>query len=95
MNKVALITLWIDSETHQILQYTFDDVDMDFLPGRWVARVDDLQATMRMAEMFPSVWLPRNIALTFRMTLAVGTIEGQYTVDYHDYREASVTYEVH
>jgi hypothetical protein len=94
MNKVSVITLWIDSETRQILQYTFDDVDMDFLPGRSLVRVDDLQATMRMGEMFPSVWLPRTIAITFRLTSAAGPIDGQYTVDYHDYREATVTYEV-
>jgi hypothetical protein len=94
MNKVSLITLWIDSETRQILQYTFDDVDMDFLPGRSLVRVDDMQATMRMGEMFPSVWLPSEIAMRVRLTSALGTIDGQYTVEYHDYREASVTYEV-
>jgi hypothetical protein len=94
MNKISLVTLWIDSETRQILQYTFDDIDTDFLPGRSLVRVDDLRATMRMGEMFPSVWLPKDIALKFRVTLAAGTIEGQYTVDYHDYREASVTYRV-
>ena len=94
MNKVSLITLWIDSETRQILQYTFDDIDTDFLPARSLVRVDDLQATMRMGEMFPSVWLPRSIAMRFRLTLATGTVDGQYTVDYHDYREASVTYKV-
>ena len=34
MNKVSLVTLWVDREAHQILQYAFDDIDMDFLPGR-------------------------------------------------------------
>ncbi len=34
MNKVSLITMWIDSTEHQIVQYTFDNIDMDFLPGR-------------------------------------------------------------
>jgi hypothetical protein len=94
MNKVSLITLWIDAETRQILQYNFDDVDMDFLPGRSLVRVDDMQATMRMGEMFPSVWLPSEIAMQVRLTSALGTFDGQYRVEYHDYREASVTYEV-
>jgi hypothetical protein len=94
MNKVSLVTLWIDAESRQILQYTFDDVDMDFLPGRSIVRVDDLKATMRMGQMFPSVWLPRDIAMHFSMTLAVGTVSAQYKVEYHDYREASVTYKV-
>jgi hypothetical protein len=94
MNKVSLVTLWIDAETRQILQYTFDDIDMDFLPGRSIVRVDDLKATMRMGQMFPAVWLPRDIAMQFSMTLAVGTVSAQYKVEYHDYREASVTYKV-
>ena len=33
MNKVSMVTLWVDPKTYQILQYTFDDIDMDFLPG--------------------------------------------------------------
>src|SRR5436189_67292 len=32
MNKVALVTLWIEPKAHQILKYTFDNVGFDFLP---------------------------------------------------------------
>ncbi len=39
MNKVSMVTLWVDPKTHQILQYTFDDIDMDFFPGRALVRV--------------------------------------------------------
>jgi hypothetical protein len=94
MNKVSLITLWVDRERQQILQYTFDDIDMDFLPGRSIARVDDLKATMRMGEAFPEVWLPRDIEMRFRLTLAVGSVDARYRVEYHDYRQADVTYKV-
>ena len=58
MNKVSMVTLWIDPDAHQILQYTFDNIDMDFLPGRSLVRVDDLKATMKMSQPFPDVWLP-------------------------------------
>ena len=58
MNKVSLVTLWIDPDEHQILQYTFDNIDMDFLPGRSLVRVDELKASMKMAQPFPGVWLP-------------------------------------
>jgi hypothetical protein len=91
MNKVSQVTLWVDPETYQILQYTFDDIDMDFMPGRALVRIDDLQASMRMGQMFPNVWLPRNIEMRFRMTLAVGAVDAVYHVDYHDYRQADVT----
>jgi hypothetical protein len=94
MNKVSLVTLWVDPETHQILQYTFDDIDMDFLPGRSLVRVDDLKATMRMAQSFPNIWLPRGIDMHFQMTFALGTVDATYRIDYHDYKQADVTYRI-
>ena len=33
MNKVALVTLWVEPKAHQIVKYTFDNVGFDFLPG--------------------------------------------------------------
>jgi hypothetical protein len=91
MNKVSLVTLWIDPAEHQILQYTFDNIDMDFLPGRSLVRVDDLKASMRMAQPFPGVWLPASIDMNFGFTLAIGTVAARYDVQYHDYRLAEVT----
>ena len=94
MNKVSLVTLWVDPDAAQILQYTFDDIDMDFLPGRAVARVDDVKATMRMGQPFAGVWLPRDLEMRFRMALAAGAVDARYQVEYHDYRQADVTYKV-
>jgi len=94
MNKVSMVTLWVDPATHQILQYIFDDIDMDFLPGRALVRVDDLKATMRMGQPFPDIWLPKNVEMRFSMTLAVGTVAASYRVDYHDYKLADVTYKI-
>jgi len=90
MNKVALITLWIEPTAYQILQYEFRNIDFDFLPGRYLARLDDMRATMRMGQAFPDVWLPDTIGMRFAMTLAIGTIDARYDVRYHDYREATV-----
>ena len=33
MNKVALVTLWVEPKAHQIVKYTFDNVGFDFLPA--------------------------------------------------------------
>ena len=90
MNKVALITLWIEPTAHQILQYEFRNVGFDFLPGRSIVRLDDLRASMRMVQPFPNIWLPDTIAMRFAMTLALGTMDARYDVRYHDYREATV-----
>ena len=90
MNKVSMVTLWVDPSTHQILQYIFDDLDMDFFPGRALVRIDDLQATMKMAQPFPNVWLPASIEMHFGMMLAVGAVDATYHVDYLNYKLADV-----
>jgi len=87
-NKVALITLWIEPAERQILQYEFQNIDFDFLPGRSMARVDEITASMRMGEAFTGVWLPETIGMRFGMTLAIGTVAARYDVGYHDYKEA-------
>ncbi|HEX8028472.1 MAG TPA: hypothetical protein VF491_08425 [Vicinamibacterales bacterium] len=94
MNKVSMVTLWVDPSTYQILQYTFDDIDMDFFPGRSLVRVDDLKATMQMGQAFPNVWLPNSIEMHFGMMLAVGAVDATYRVDYLNYKEAAVTYKI-
>jgi len=94
MNKVSMVTLWVDPSTHQILQYTFDDIDMDFFPGRALVRVDDLKATMQMGQAFPNIWLPKSIEMHFGMMLAVGAVDGTYRVDYENYKEAAVSYKI-
>jgi len=88
---VSLVTLWIDPGEHQILQYTFDNIGMDFLPGRSLVRVDDLKASMKMSQPFPGVWLPATIDMHFGMMTAVGAVGARYDVAYHDYRLAEVT----
>jgi hypothetical protein len=90
MNKVALITLWIEPASHQIVKYTFDNVDFDFLPGAWLVKVDSVKASMTMSQPFPDVWLPKGIDLRAAMTLAIGQFTFSQTVGYTGYREATV-----
>jgi hypothetical protein len=91
MNKVSLVTLWIDPAEQQILRYEFRIMDMDFLPGRAIVRVDGVRATMQMSEPFPNVWLPSSVDMRFRMASAVGPLEGRYDIRYSDYRLPTVT----
>ena len=90
MNKVALVTLWIEPQAHQIVRYTFENTDLGFLPGRSLVRLDDLRATMTMGQPFPGVWLPRTIDAHGALTLATGTYVLRYSIHYADYREADV-----
>lgn len=93
-NKVALITLWVEPETHQIVKYTFDNVGLDFLPGRWLVRLDSGRASMRMKEAFPGVWLPEGIDAHVAIKLAAGTFTVGYDLAYRNYRQADVKVQV-
>jgi len=90
MNKVALVTLWIDPESHQIVRYTFDNVALDFLPAQWLVHVDSAKASMTMAQPFPGVWLPREVGIDAAMSLVSGQLYLHYGTEYHDYRKADV-----
>jgi hypothetical protein len=94
MNKASMVTLWVDPTTHQILQYTFDDMDWDFFPGRSLVRISNVEATMQMGQAFPNIWLPKSIEMQFEMMLAVGAVDATYRVDYQNYKEAAVTYKI-
>ena len=91
MNKVSLVTLWIDPKSSQIVKYTFDNVSLDFLPVAWLVRVNDLRASMTMSQAFPDVWLPRDVDMFFSAMLAIGTFDARYHLDYHDYRQATTS----
>src|SRR5690606_29049174 len=89
--KTALVTLWVDPAQHQIVKYTFENVWLDFLPGAWLVRVDDLRASMTMGQPFPGVWLPRDIDIEAGVTLANGSFEARYGRNFSEYRAAEVT----
>ena len=91
MNKTSQITMWIDPATHQIVKYTFDNVWLDFLPVGWLVRIDDLRANMQMFQPFPDVWLPKNLGIHAGVTLALGSMELQYTRAFSNYRKADVS----
>ena len=90
MNKTALVTLWVDPAEHQIVKYTFDNVWMDFLPGAWLVRVDDIRASMTMGQPFPGVWLPREMNIHAGVSLANGSFEAGYARKFAEYKLADV-----
>jgi hypothetical protein len=90
LNKVALVTLWIEPTAHQIVKYTFDNIGFDFLPAQWLVRVNSVRATMTMSQPFPGVWLPRDVDVSASATFAAGPIDVHYALGYRDYRQADV-----
>jgi hypothetical protein len=91
MNKVSLVTLWVDPKQSQIVKYTFDNVNFDFLPAAWLVRVKDLKMSMTMSQAFKDVWLPRTVDFYFSGMFAIGPFDGRYHVDYLDYRQAATS----
>ena len=94
MNKGAMVTLWILPNEHQIVKYDFENVDLDFMPGRSMVRIDGMNAAMEMGQPFPSVWLPRSLRIGFDLSTALGEVDGRYAVDYNDYKLATVATKV-
>jgi len=90
LNKVALVTLWIEPNAHQIVKYTFGNIGFDFLPAQWLVHIEHFGASMTMSQAFPDVWLPHELEMDAAMTLALGRFDMRYTLDYHDYRQADV-----
>jgi hypothetical protein len=90
LNKVTLVTLWVDPAVAQVVRYTFDNVDFNFLPGRSLVRVDAARATMTMGQPFPDVWLPESLVVQGGITLATGSYRAEYARRFRDYRQADV-----
>jgi hypothetical protein len=90
LNKVSLITLWVDPSEYQIVKYTFDNTELDFLPGRWLVRVGDITASMTMSRVLDGVWLPSRISMHVDLAVATGTYAAEYARTFHDYKKAEV-----
>jgi hypothetical protein len=91
MNKVSLVTIWVEPDLKQIVKYTFDNIGLDFLPAAWLVRVTDLRASMLMGEAFPGIWLPRRIDISAGILLAPGPFSMIYDIQYFGYREATTS----
>jgi len=91
MNKVALISMWIEPGAQQIVKYTFDNVDFDFLPAQWLVRLGSVRATMTMSQPFPDVWLPRDLEFLVNAQVATGRFDIRWSAEYRDYRLADVS----
>jgi len=91
MNKVTLVTMWIDPAEHQIVRFTFDNVDFNFLPGRAIVRVDEAKASMTMGRYFDNVWLPKELVFRGGATFASGSYAFRYMREFYDYRKGEVS----
>ncbi|MCY4508787.1 MAG: hypothetical protein OXG35_17800, partial [Acidobacteria bacterium] len=88
-NESTLVTLWVDPDEHQIVRFTFDGIGFDFLPLRWLIRLDELSASMTMGRPLDgAVWLPERIEAVGVMTMASGSTTVAYSRTFSGYQEA-------
>ncbi|RPI22669.1 MAG: hypothetical protein EHM61_21715 [Acidobacteria bacterium] len=88
--KTLLVTMLVLPEENQLVQMTFDNVGLDFLPGRWLVRIDDLKADMTMHKPFENIWLPGAIHAFGSVTTANGSLTVRYAREFFDYQKTDV-----
>jgi hypothetical protein len=88
--KSILVTMLIIPEDHQIVQMTFDNVSLDFLPARWLVRLNDMKASLTMDMPFEGVWLPRDISAHGTFSTAPMDIAAKYTRQFFAYQKTDV-----
>jgi hypothetical protein len=88
--KTSLVTMLVVPEEHQIVKWTFENVGFEFLPYRWLFRMDELRASMAMNQPIEGVWLPHDIQVSARASTASFDLEVAYSREFSDYKEPAV-----
>ena len=89
-DKTSLVTMLIIPEEYQIVKTTFDNVGLDFLPGRWLVRVEEIKASMVMDMPIEGVWLPKLIEASGRISMASGELSLEFAREFYDYKQTEV-----
>src|SRR5437867_2152768 len=88
--KTILVTMLIEPKEYQIVRITFDNVGLEFLPFRWLVRLEELRATMTMHKPLGDVWLPRLIVAAGSIDTAGPSLSVKYTREFYDYGKTDV-----
>jgi len=89
-DKTSLVTMLVVPEEHQIVKVTFENVGLDFLPGRWLVQVEEIKASMIMDMPIEGVWLPKLIEATGRVSTASGALSLDFSREFYDYKQTDV-----
>jgi hypothetical protein len=89
-DKTSLVTMLIDPQEHQIVKITFDNIGLEFLPGRWLVQVDEIKASMIIDMPIEGVWLPRLIEASGRISTASGRLSLHFSREFYDYKQTEV-----
>jgi hypothetical protein len=90
LEKSILVSMLIIPEEHQIVQMTFDNVSLDFLPARWLMRLNDIKATLIMDKPLGDVWLPREVSAHGSLSTANMDLAVKYSRQFFSYHKTDV-----
>ncbi len=88
--KAFVATMLVDPQEHQLVEMTFDNVGLDFLPARWLVRVSDIKASLTMDKPYGDVWLPKTIKAWGSVSTAYGDLTLKYSREFFDYKKTDV-----
>jgi hypothetical protein len=90
LEKSILVSMLIIPDEHQIVQMTFDNVSLDFLPARWLMRLNDIKASLIMDKPLGDVWLPREVTAHGSLSTANMDLAMKYSRQFFSYRKTDV-----
>ena len=89
-DKTSLVTMLVLPEEHQVVKWTFENVGFEFLPYRWLVRMDELRASMIMHQPIEGIWLPREIRAAASASTASFDLNVEFSREFFDYKETAV-----
>ena len=84
MSQIFAIIL-CSAQEHQIVKWRFENDGRDYLPHRWLLRMEGIEASMIMAESIEGVWLPREIRAGETVSTASFQLAVVYSREFSDY----------
>jgi hypothetical protein len=90
LEKSLLVTMLIVPEEHQIVKLTFNNVGLEFLPARWLLRINDIKASIIMDKPLNDVWLPINISAYGSLSTAAFNLTAHYSREFYSYQKTDV-----
>jgi len=87
-DRTTVVSMLVLPDERQIIAWTFENVGLEFLPARWLARVGTVDVSMVLDSGPDDTWLPREIRLATRANVATSILTIEMTRRFDDFVEA-------
>lgn len=87
-DRTSVVTLLVAAPERRIVAWRFDNIGLQFLPFRWLARIGSVRASMTLDVGADGTWLPREIRLEARASTASTQIAIELNRSFDGFRPA-------